>query len=173
MILGLSLATFTLVHVVISLFAIAAGLNVMFGMLASKRMPAWTAFFLLTTILTSVSGFFFPIKGFTPALAVGALSLLLLAVAVVALYIKHLAGRWRWIYVGTALASLYFNVLVLIVQSFEKLAILNPRAPMTAPLFDEPTNMRFVIVQVAALAFFALFGILALIKFRPGTRLPY
>src|SRR5882757_4393853 len=99
MIIGMSIQTFTTVHVVISLIAIAAGVVVMFGMLGSHRMPGWTAIFLLMTILTSVTGFMFPISGFTPALAVGVISIILLAIALLALYVKRLAGAWRWIYV--------------------------------------------------------------------------
>ncbi len=111
MILGLSVATFTLLHVIISLIAIASGLVVLFGMLGARRMRGWMALFLLTTILTSATGFLFPIHGFTPALGSGAVSIVLLAVALAALYGKHLAGAWRWIYVVTASAALYFNVL--------------------------------------------------------------
>ena len=105
MILGLSVANFTLLHVIISLIAIVSGLVVLFGMLGSRRLPGWTALFLLTTILTSVTGFLFPIKGFTPALAVSVISLLVLLIALIALYGKHLTGAWRWIYVVTAVAT--------------------------------------------------------------------
>jgi hypothetical protein len=92
MVLGMSIQAFTLLHVVISLIAIVSGLIVLFGMLDSHRLAGWTALFLLTTVLTSATGFLFPIKGFTPALAVGAISLLVLAIALLALYGKHLAG---------------------------------------------------------------------------------
>ena len=95
MILGLSIAAFTTLHVIISLIAIASGFVVMFGMLGAHRLPGWTALFLLTTVLTSVTGFLFPIHGFTPALGTGAVSIVLLAVALLALYAKHLAGAWR------------------------------------------------------------------------------
>lgn len=129
MVLGLSIQTFTLIHVIISLLAIASGIVVLVGMFRSNRMPGWTAFFLLTTILTSVTGFLFPIRGFTPAIGTGIISMVLLGVAVYALYSKHLAGAWRWIYVSTATAALYLNVFVLIVQSFQKIPALNPLAP--------------------------------------------
>ena len=168
MILGMSLQTFTIVHVIISLLAIAAGLIVLFGMLGSKRLAGWTALFLLTTILTSVTGFMFPIAGFTPALAVGVLSLILLAIALLALYGKHLAGNWRWIYVATAVAALWFNVFVLIVQSFEKISILNPHAPQVGPPFPEPQNTQFVIAQGAALVILVVLGVIAAIRFRPA-----
>ena len=123
MILGLSTANFTLLHVIISLVAIASGLVVLFGMLGSRRMPGWTLFFLVTTILTSVTGYFFPIHGFTPAQAVGAVSLVILLIALVALYGKRLAGAWRWIYVVTAVTALWFNVFVLIAVSYTHLTL--------------------------------------------------
>ena len=96
MILGLSTQTFTLIHVIISLLAIASGILVLIGMLRSNRMPGWTALFLLTTVLTSVTGFLFPIRGFTPALGTGIFSLVLLGLALYGLYSKHLSGAWRW-----------------------------------------------------------------------------
>jgi hypothetical protein len=157
MILGLSTANFTVLHVIISLIAIVSGLVVLFGMLGSRRLLGWTALFLLTTILTSVTGFLFPIHGFTPAIAVGVMSLLVLAIALIALYGKHLASAWRWIYVAMAVTALWFNVFVLIVQSFQKLAALKPLAPTQS----EPP---FLIAQAVALAFF----ILAAVRFRPA-----
>jgi hypothetical protein len=114
MILGMSIQMITIVHVVISLIGIATGLIVLLGMLASNRLAAWIALFLLTTILTSVTGFMFPITGFTPGLGLAAVSLVVLAIALLALYGKHLAGAWRWIYVATAVTALYFNVFALI-----------------------------------------------------------
>jgi hypothetical protein len=168
MILGLSIAAFTTVHVIITLIAIASGFVVMFGMLGAHRLPGWTALFLVTTILTSVTGFLFPIHGFTPALGTGAVSGVLLAVALIALYGKHLAGAWRWIYVVAAIAALYFNVLVLIVQSFEKVTLLNPSAPVVGPPFAEPVNTHFVVAQIAALLLFVVLGTLAVIRFRPA-----
>src|SRR5262245_59828333 len=117
MILGLSLSAFTTLHVVISLIGIASGLVVLYGMLTSQTLSGWTALFLVTTILTSVTGFMFPIGGLSPALVVGAISLVLLAVALLALYVFRLAGAWRWLYITTALAALYFNVFVGVVQA--------------------------------------------------------
>jgi hypothetical protein len=93
MILGLSVQNFTIVHVVISLMAIASGIVVLIGMFGSRRLPGWTAFFLLMTTLTSLTGFLFPIRGFTPALGTGIVSCVLLALALYALYGKRLAGR--------------------------------------------------------------------------------
>ena len=161
MILGLSIETFTIIHVIISLVAIASGIVVLIGMLGSRRMPGWTAFFLLTTVLTSVTGFLFPIRGFTPALGTGIVSCLVLALALYALYAKRLAGAWRWIYVTTAASALYLNVLVLIVQSFQKLPALKPLAPTQS----EPP---FLIAQGVALIVFFIVGIAAALRFRPA-----
>jgi hypothetical protein len=164
MILGLSVQNFTIVHVVISLMAIASGIVVLIGMFGSRRLPGWTAFFLLTTLLTSVTGFLFPIRGFTPAIGTGIVSCVLLALALYGLYGKRLAGAWRWIYVATAAGALYLNVLVLIVQSFQKLPFLKPLAPTQS----EPP---FLIAQVIALIAFLLLGIAAARKFRPAQDL--
>jgi hypothetical protein len=160
MIIGLSIHNFTLLHVAITLVAIASGLIVLFGMLGAHRMPGWTALFLVTTILTSVTGFMFPIQGFTPALGVGILSLVILAIALLALYGKHLAGAWRWIYVATAVAALWFNVFVLIVQSFQKISNLQTLAPTQS----EPP---FLIAQGVTLAAFLVLGVMAVLRFRP------
>src|ERR1700686_2672952 len=127
MILGMSLSTFVNVHVIISLIGIVAGLIVMFGMLGSNRMPGLTAIFLLFTILTSATGFLIPpllSEKLLPSHMIGILSLVLLAVACIALYGMKLAGAWRWIYAVTALLSLYLNVFVLIIPSFLKVPAL-------------------------------------------------
>lgn len=162
MIFGFPLDVFTNVHVAISLIAIASGLIVLFGMLASNRLVGWTGLFLFTTILTSVTGFMFSISGFTPAVGTGAVSLVVLAIALLALYGKHLAGAWRWIYVATAVTALYFNMLVLIVQAFQKVPMLKPLAPTQS---ERP----FLIAQGAALAIFVVLGIVAAVRFRPGS----
>jgi hypothetical protein len=160
MILGMSIGAFTLLHVIITLVAIGSGLIVVGGMFASHRLPGTTALFLFTTVLTSVTGFLFPIRGFTPALGVGILSCVILAVALFALYKEHLVGAWRWIYVITAIVSLYLNVFVLVVQSFMKFSALN----VLAPTQSEPP---FAIAQAAVLVIFILIGLIALVKFRP------
>jgi uncharacterized membrane protein len=165
MIIGLSIQNFTILHVVISLVAIASGLVMLFGMLGAHRLPGWTALFLITTILTSVTGFMFPIRGFTPALGVGTISLVLLAIALIALYAKHLNGSWRWIYVAAALTALYFNVFVLIAQSFQKV----PTLQALAPTQSEPP---FLISQVATLVVFIILGIIAARRFRPASTNP-
>jgi hypothetical protein len=118
MVLGMSLSTITAVHVIISLIAIVSGIIVMFGLLGSKRMPGMTAIFLLFTILTSATGFLFPFEKLLPSHMIGILSLVLLAIAVVALYAMKLSGPWR--HVVTAMAALYLDVFVLIIQAFLK-----------------------------------------------------
>src|SRR3954468_1056498 len=114
------MSTFTLVHVALSLAGIVSGLVVIAGLVTAKQSGAWTALFLVTTIVTSVTGFFFPFHGFTPAHAVGVLSLVILAPVTFALYGRHLAGAWRWIYVVGAVLAIYLNFFVLIVQLFQK-----------------------------------------------------
>ena len=159
MILGMSLAAFTALHVVISLVGIVTGIVVLFGMLNAKPFSGWTAVFLATTVLTSVTGFLFPITGFTPAHAFGILSLILLAIALFALYAQHLAGAWRWIYVVCAAVALYLNVFVLIVQAFEKV----PALKALAPTQSEPP---FLVTQLVVLALFVVLGIFAVKRFR-------
>ncbi|MEI9804749.1 MAG: hypothetical protein WDN48_10255 [Pseudolabrys sp.] len=172
MILGLSISAFTTLHVVITLIAIASGFVVMFGMLGSHRLKGWTAIFWLMTVLTSVTGFLFPLGGFTPALGTGVVATVVFVIGLVALYGKHLTGSWRWIYAVTAVISLYLNVFVLIVQSFEKVGLINPRAPQFGPPFSEPQNTQFAIAQGVALLFFVAMGIVAAIKFRPAAQAP-
>jgi hypothetical protein len=164
MILGLSVANFTILHVIISLVAIASGIVVFYGMFRSRRLPGWTMLFLLTTVLTSLTGFLFPIRGFTPALGTGIISMVLLAFALFALYRNRLGGSWRWVFVATAIAALYLNVFVLIVQAFVKL----PALRALAPTQSEPP---FLVAQGTALVLFTLLGILAAFRFRPGTAL--
>jgi hypothetical protein len=165
MILGMSLATFTMVHVIISLIGIASGIIVMFGLLGSNRMPGMTAIFLLSTILTSATGFLIPpllTEKLLPSHMVGILSLVLLAIACIALYAMKLSGAWRWIYVVTAMASLYLNVFVLVIQSFLKIPALHALAPSVPP--SEPP---FAIIQGIVLVFFVLVIIGAVRRYRP------
>ena len=162
MILGMSVGAFTVLHVVITLVAIGSGLIVVGGIFASHKLPVTTVLFLFTTALTSVTGFLFPIHGFTPALGVGIVACVILAVALFALYKEHLVGAWRWIYVITAVASLYLNVFVLVVQSFVKVSALNALAPTQS----EPP---FAITQVVILVIFILIALIAVVKFRPGS----
>lgn len=149
MMLGPDLSTFTSVHVMISLIAIAAGLIVMFGMLGSNKLPALTAIFLLFMILISVTGFGFPFDAPLPSHMIGILSLLLL-VACIALYGTQLGGASRWIYVMAALVSLYLNVFVLIVQGFLKIPALHARAPATGqngPAFRRVASYRAAVLR--------------------------
>ena len=166
MILGMSLDTFVLVHVIISLIGIVAGLVVMFGMLGSNRMPGLTAIFLLFTILTSTTGFLIPplvSEKLLPSHMIGLLSLILLAIACIALYVMKLSGSWRWIYVLTALISLYFNVFVLVIQSFLKIPALTALAPG-----NPPTGPVFAVVQGIVLVFFVVMIIGVWRRFRPA-----
>ena len=160
MVFGVSLSTYTTIHVIISLIAIAAGFITVFGMLTGNRMARWTAVFLVLTILTSVTGFGFPFERVLPSHAVGAVSLVFLAVALYAVYVQHLAGPWRWVYVVSAVVALWFNVFVLIVQAFQKIAFLKALAPNQS----EPP---FQIAQGAVLVAFVVMAILAVRKFRP------
>src|ERR1700755_1342725 len=163
MILGLS--TLAFVHTVISLIAIAAGFIVMFGMLGSRRMPGWTAIFLLLTILTSATGFLIPpllFEKLLPSHMIGVLSLILLAIACYALYSQKLSGSWRWIYVLTALLAQYFNVFVLVIQSFLKIGPLHALAPG-----EPPGGPVFAIAQGIVLVFFIIFIISAIQRLLP------
>jgi hypothetical protein len=162
MILGLPASTYTLIHVILSLIGIASGLVVLAGLIGAKRLPGWTALFLATTILTSVTGFGFPNVTVTPGIVVGIISLVVLAVALAALYVFHLAGHWRWIYVASAVIALYLNSFVGVVQSFQKVAPLHAMAPTQS----EPP---FAIAQILVLAIFIALGILAAIRFRPAA----
>jgi hypothetical protein len=160
MILGMSVGAFTILHVIITLVAIGTGLIVVGGMFASNTLPVTTALFLFTTALTSLTGFLFPIHGFTPALGVGIVACVILAVALFALYKERLVGAWRWIYVITAVVSLYLNVFVLVVQSFVKVSALNALAPTQ-------TEPPFAVTQAVVLAIFILITLIAVVKFRP------
>ena len=165
MILGMSLSTFVTVHVIISLIGIVAGIIVMFGLLGSNRMPGLTAIFLLFTILTSATGFLIPpllSEKLLPSHMVGILSLVLLAIACIALYGMKLAGAWRWIYAVTALLSLYLNVFVLVIQGFLKVPALHALAPG-----EPPGGPVFAVVQLIVLVFFVIVIIGAVRRFRP------
>lgn len=162
MILGMSLASFTLMHVLISLLGIAAGLIVMERLLRNRELGLSNMIFLAATILTSVTGFLFPFKSFGPPHAIGVISLVILAIALVALYYGNLIGVWRWIYVLTAVTALYLNVFVGVVQAFQKVG----RLRVLAPTQTEPP---FAVAQGAVLLLFLLLGLVALRRFRPPT----
>ncbi len=144
----------TVIHVIISLLGILSGFVVVAGMINADPMAGWTKLFLWTTVLTSVTGFFFPYRGFTPALAFGIISLVVLAAAIYALHWAHLAGGWRLTYVLSAIFAQYLNVFVLVVQSFQKI----PALKKFAPTQKEPP---FAIAQLVALAAFIALGIAA------------
>lgn len=156
----MSLQTFTTLHVIISAIGLISGAVVLYGLLKADPLPAWTAIFLISTLLTTVTGFFFPIKGVTPALAVGILSTPLLALAVFAVFGRGLKGSWRWIYVVTAVGAFYFNVVALIAQGFLKV----PSLHALAPTGSEPA---FLVAQAIGLVVFVVLGVLALFRFHP------
>lgn len=155
-----ALTALTLFHVAISLIAIASGLIVLLGMLSGRRLDEWTALFLATTVLTSVTGFFLPVHHFTPAHALGIISLLILPVAIFARYGRQMSGAWRWIYVVSAMLALYLNVFVLVVQSFLKVPALKALAPTQ-------TEPAFKFSQLTVLLIFIVLTGLAAIRFHP------
>jgi hypothetical protein len=155
MILGMSISTFTTLHVVISLVGIGTGFVVFYGMLVSKRLESWTAVFLTATVLTSVTGFMFPFVAIGPPHIFGAISLPVLALIIYAFYVGRPSNRWRWIYVLGAILVQYLNVVVAIVQTFLKIEIFNAIAPnQTEPPFAFAQGI--VLVAFAAFAFFAV-----------------
>jgi hypothetical protein len=147
------------IHVAISLVAIASGFMVIAGLVTNRRLNGLTAFCLLFTVLTSVTGFFLPLQGLTPPVIVGIISLVFLAIAIYARYVVHLAGPMRAIYIVTAMIALWFNFFVLIAQSFNKVPVLKP--------FDG--KPLFLATQVAALALFVVLTVTAIKKFRPDN----
>jgi hypothetical protein len=156
----MSLSTFTLLHVAISLAGIAAGLVVLHGMLTARKVPRWTVWFLAATILTDVTGYFFPFTEVLPSHIVGAISLVVLAVVLAALYGYRLAGSWRWIYIAGSVMALYLNVFVGVVQAFLKI----PALKAIAPTQSDPA---FIVTQAAVLMIFVVLGILALRAYHP------
>jgi len=159
----MSLSTFTILHTAISLVGIVSGVVVVFGLLSGKRLDGWTALFLLTTVLTSVTGFMFPFDHLLPSHKVGMISLVVLAFALVARYSFHLDGGWRRTYVLTAVMALYLNVFVLVVQSFLKVPALHALAPTQ----QEPP---FLVAQLIVLAIFIWLAIAAVKGFRDDNR---
>src|SRR5712671_5963691 len=162
MIFGMT--TYTFIHVLVSLIGVLFGLIVLRGLMISDRMNGNTLVFLVTTVATSVTGFGFPFNGFTPAIGVGILSLAFLGVTLLARYKFDLIGSWRWIYVVGAVVALYFNVFVLVVQSFLKIPALHTLAPQG----NEPP---FAITQGFVLLLFIVVGTLAVRRFRPKPEL--
>jgi hypothetical protein len=162
MILGMSTATFTQFHVLLSLIGIFSGIVVVLAMLGAIRLPLLTAVFLLTTVATSVTGFMFHFASFGPPEIIGAISLVALGIAILALYGYKLAGAWRWIYVAAAVFALYLNVFVGVVQTFQKVAFFHVLAPTQ-------TELPFAVAQGIVLIAFIGLGIATAKKFRPST----
>ncbi len=148
------MSTFTTIHVIISLIGIFTGLVVVYGFLVGAKLPAWNWVFLVFTILTSVTGFFFPFHGITPGIVLGVISLVVLAVALLAL-----RKKWTKTYIVTATIAEFLNVLVLIVQSFEKVAPLHALAP-------KGTEPITTVVKVLALCLFVALGWVAVKRAR-------
>lgn len=159
MILGMTTSTFTLLHVLISLAGIGSGFAVVYGLLTGKRLDGWTAIFLVTTVLTSLTGFLFPVERILPSHVVGIISLVVLTVAILARYPLRLNGAWRWIYVVCAVLALYLNSFVAVVQSFQKI----PALKALAPTQKEPP---FLVAQLIVMALFLVLGTLGVKKFR-------
>jgi hypothetical protein len=148
----------TVVHVLLSLIGIGSGFVVLFGLLTSRRLDHWTALFLATTCLTSLTGFLFPFHRFLPSHAVGIISLVALLLAILARYARRLAAAWRQTYVLSAMIALYLNVFVLVVQVFEKI----PALKALAPTQSEPP---FKITQLLVLVLFIVLCTLAVMRF--------
>jgi len=154
------LAAFTLFHVALSLVGIFSGFFVAFGLVKAKRLDGWTVLFLTTTVLTSVTGFLFPVHQFMPSHVVGIISLVVLAIAIWARYRGHLVGAWRRTYAITAMIALYLNVFVLIVQLFSKIPALKSLAPTQ-------TEAPFKITQLVVLVIFIVLTVIAAKRFHP------
>jgi hypothetical protein len=151
---------YTIIHTLISLVAIFTGLLVLFAMLSANRANGWTKWFLITTTATTVTGFFFPFHGVTPAMVLGIITVPVLAITIFARYSRQLTGVWRWIYVVGAVMSLYFNLFVLVVQAFEKVPALHAMAPTQ-------TESPFKVTQLVVLVASGLLAIGAVVRFRP------
>lgn len=156
---------FTLFHTALSLIAILTGLVVLRGLIRNEALNSWTLWFLVTTVATTLTGFLFPFRGFTPAIGTGIVSTAVLIATIPARYAFHLAGPWRWVYVVGAVFSLYLNCFVLVVQSFLKVPALNALAP-------QGTEPPFAIAQGIVLVLFVIAGYLAVRRFRPGAAQP-
>ena len=158
MILGMPTATYTFLHVLISVVGIGSGFAVMYGFLSKKRLDGLNALFLTATVATSLTGFGFPFDHLLPSHKVGIISLVILAVAILARSVFRLAGAWRWIYVIGATTALYLNVFVAVVQAFLKV----PALKALAPTQKEPP---FLAAQLLVLVVYVGFTILAAKRF--------
>jgi hypothetical protein len=162
MILGMSIGAYIILHVIISLIGIGTGFIVLYGLINGKLLSPWNTIFLVTTILTSLTGFAFPNTKVTPGIILGILSVIVLAIALVALYVFHLKGSWRRTYAITAMIALYFNVFVLIAQTFEHVPTFHALAPTG-------TETPFKVAQLLLLVLFAVLISAAAKKFRNPT----
>jgi len=166
MMLGMSLETFTLVHVVISVIAILSGFVVVFGMLGGKLLNGSTALFLITAVVTSVTALMFPFEKVTPGIILGCISLVVLAIAIAARYAFHMTGAWRSVYAVLATLALYLNCFVLVAQAFEKVPALHTLAPTQS-------ETPFLVTELVVLAAFVVLGTLATKRFSraaPGAK---
>ena len=159
------LAIYTVLHVAISLAGIFTGFFILFGLLTGNRLNRWTVFFLSTTVLTSVTGFFFPSHHVLPSHIVGIISLAVLAAAIYARYVRHLNGAWSKVYVVGAVLALYLNVFVAIVQAFLKIPVLKEMAPTQS---ESP----FKFAQLFVLVLFVLLAVFAAYRFRDDRLTP-
>ena len=155
----INLPTYTQIHVELSVVGIIAGLVVVGGLMAGVRFSRWVDLFLATTVLTNVTGFGFPFVTLLPSHLVGGLSLLVLPVAIAALYWKHLAGAWRQVFVVLSVVALYLNVFVLVAQLLQKI-------PVLAALAPNPQAPAFAVTQALVLAVFVGLGWAAVRGFR-------
>jgi len=162
MIFGMSVALFTTIHVIISLAAILAGFVVVFGMLQNRHSGLSAAIYLVLIALTSLTGYPIPPLGFGPPQVVGTISLVVIVMAVAALYVFHLNGVWRGIYVGAAVAALYFDCFVGVAQAFGKIPALHALAPTQS-------SPGFLAAQIAVLVIFVILGYFGVKRFHPGA----
>ena len=160
MILGMSLSTFTVFHTALSLIALIAGIFAVMGLIGGRRHNGWIGLFLLTAVLTSVTGFAFPFDKLLPSHILGILSLVALAISLLAIYVFHVDGAWRWIFAISAVIALYFDAFATVAQSFLKIAALKSLAPTQS----EPP---FLIAQGVLLAIFVVLVITAAVRFHP------
>ena len=161
MLQSLHVMQFTYLHVFLSVVGLGAGVFVVLGFFSSKNFSILTTAFLVSTFLTSLSGFLFPFHGVTPAIVLGIVSLIVLFVAIYALYSRKLAGDWRATYVITASVALYFNFFVLVAQAFDKVHVLHSIAP-------SQTSPGFGLTQLGVLVLFILITIRSVKKFHPA-----
>jgi hypothetical protein len=165
MILGMSIETFTLIHVVISLIGIGAGYVYLLGVLKGTHLNRWNTVFLVTTIATSVTGFLFPFVTLLPSHVFGAISLLVLAVAILALRTFDAPGAWRKTYIVCAAIALYLNSFVGMVQAFQKIPLLRSLAPTQSEL-------PFAAAQLLLLVLMASLTTIACLRFRDRRSTP-